>query len=286
MTRALRPLAWPRAETPSGPPHETTAPPPPAISGWFDAASFIGRFGPEVSRAIGARLSLRRVAGPEAGEAVPLIAIGGAALGGRALSVELDRATIAVLLERMFGAPSPSPHDLLAGLSPASGSWKGLAHLLGEALVSALAGSGGTPSRFAPARRIEAAASAPGAGRIWFALDFAGAAGWLALSGEEPVAVEAASPDPAEPAPAPRRAVPAGGPPLAAAGPAWRTRAGALARQLDVTVGARIAEIRVPLATLLSLKVGAVLPIERPRLLMLTVDGAPFRPLETPEMHP
>ncbi len=280
MARATRPMVWPREEETTLPPEP---PPPPAIAGWIDAASFVGRFGPEFSRALGARLSLRRAAGTTTD--APLIALGEAESAGRRFAIALDRATIATLLERMFGAETPSPHDHLAALSPASASWKALAHLVGDALTTALAEAGAPAARFTPAHRIEPAPPAPTGGRLTFALDLAGAPGLLALAGTEaiPAASADASPPPAGAAsPLP----PAGHQPRSATGPAWRARAAALARTLDVTVGARIAEFPLPLATLAALKVGDILPIERPRLLMLTVDGLPYRPLGLPEANP
>ncbi len=303
QSQGLAPLAWPRVEPsarPAAPAATTSDSAPPPLVAWIEAPAFAALAGPEATRLFGFRLSLRPAATPPAAAGPEsLVAVATVETGAGRIALGMDRHAIGTALERMFGAsdlPASTPAAALASLAPASGSWLAFASLLADALGRALSGCSlpcTTPP--SPVSRLNPLPAATAQDCQWFALDAGGTAGWLALT-RSPAADRAAAGHghlsesagegderhgrtPAEPAATAPSQKP--GP-----GEAWQARAGALARGIELPVGVRIAELRLPLNEAMRLAVGSVLPIDRPRLLMLSVDGVPWRPIETPHTQP
>lgn len=298
QSQGLPPLAWPRVE-PSALAAPAATPPPPVVQ-WIEAPAFAALAGPEATRLLGFRLSLRPTATPPAAAGPEsLLAVAMADTGVGRLALGMDRHAIGTALERMFGASGlsgSSPVGALAALAPASGSWMAFAGLVADALGRALNASNlpcATPP--SPVGRLNPLPAAVAQDCQWFALDVAGTAGWLALT-RSPVAGRAtaghghpcATPGEGEdqangttpaqssltiPLRERRKPVPEED---------WQARAAALARTIELPVGVRIAELRLPLTDAMHLAVGSVLPIDRPRLLMLSVDGVPWRPIDAP----
>lgn len=273
-------LEWrPGAAAVAAPP----PPPPPALPpGLVDAPAFIGTVGPDLTRLIGARVSLRAMGWPD--PLPELVEVGRLALADRALRILLDQDALEAMVEAMFGgSPSASPHRAsILRLPPASGTWMAAGRLIGRAIGAGLAASGSPPLREAePAGRILADLADPSVPHLWFDLLVAGRPGMMALAAV-PGAAPAASSGPAEPEAGLAVPPPAGmtqprhaGRPVPAD---WRARAVRLARSVDVEVGVRIAELRLPLADVVGLRTGSILPIEPPTSLGLTVEGVAWQP--------
>ncbi len=257
------------------------APPPPPVlpAGLVDVPAFIGTVGPDLTRLIGARVSLRAMGWPE--PLPDLIEVARLLLADRALRILLDEDALDAMIEAMFGgSPSSSPHRAtILRLPPTSGTWVAAGRLIGRAIGAGLGASGWPPAREAePAGRILAVPADPSVAHLWFDLLVAGRPGVLAL---------ATAPEPAPAAPPPSSAQPVPGatasvPPVSRSErpvPAdWRDRAIRLARAVDVAVGVRIAELRLPLAEVIGLRAGSILPIEPPETLGLTVEGVAWHP--------
>lgn len=292
------PLVWPQAGLAAD---AAPMPAPVPRADWIEAAAFAGVAGPEITRLLGFRLSLRPVAAPPAAAGPEtLIALAEAATPAGQLCVGLDRRTVGLVLDRMFGARepgSPGASDRLSGLAPACGSWLALAGLVAQALGQPLRECGlAGPARPRPAGRIAPMGHAAAADCQWFAVDLAGDGGWLAITRSRVVPATLAEPAEAEPLAdselhearplaaevnprAASSARPGSGPASGADRGGWPARASALAQAIELPVGVRIAEIRLPLDQAMRLTVGQILPIDRPRLLMLSVDGVPWRQL-------
>ncbi|MCS6987006.1 MAG: hypothetical protein NZM40_06175 [Sphingomonadaceae bacterium] len=192
----------------------------------------------------------------------------------------LDRPTAALALERIFGAPDlipPEPPERLADLVPASASWETLTTLLAEAMAPALAEAGLPPTEPpVPASRLGPLDLAGPVESQGFALELGGRPGHLALTlaPAAPAGRAATADGPATAAPEPQHGPPASDP--------WQARIARLARQIELPIGLRIAELRLPVETVARLEVGSLIPIARPRLLMLSVDGVPWRRVAHP----
>ncbi|WP_194744617.1 FliM/FliN family flagellar motor switch protein [Thermaurantiacus tibetensis] len=280
MAEARSALRWrpARAEPASAPP---PPPPPPTLPpGTVDLPAFIGSVAPDLTRLIGARVSLRARGWPE--ECPDLVEIVRLPLAGQSMRILLDQDALEAMVEAMFGGtPSMSPHRAtILRLPPSSGTWVAAGRLISQAMAAGLAASGTRPTGAAvPPPRILAEPADRSVPHLWFDLLVAGRPGSLALS----------------PVPAPNTAAPSAGvdgqaaePPAAARADAaarqpatpdsaeWRARAMRLARSVEMAVGVRVAELRLPLAEVLALKPGSILPIAPPASLGLTVEGEPL----------
>ncbi|WP_448580051.1 FliM/FliN family flagellar motor C-terminal domain-containing protein [Thermaurantiacus sp.] len=300
--QGLTPLAWPRVELsarPADPAAARGSSAPPPFVAWIDAPAFAALAGPEATRLVGFRFSLRpastppAAAGPES-----LLAVATAETVAGRIALGMDRHAIGTALERMFGAsdlPASTPAAALASLAPGSGSWMAFASLLTDVLARALGGCNlPLTAPPLPARRLSPLPATSAEDCQWFALDAAGMAGWLALTRTPAAGRAAGDGHPSATAgegDAGHGTIPADPPTIAPSqkpepGQAWQARAMALARGIELPVGVRIAELRLPLEEAMRLAVGSVLPIDRPRLLMLSVDGVPWRPIEPPQGQP
>lgn len=260
-----RPHIWPSA------PDETSAAAPEAPAPLDDLAALAAGLGPELTRLFGLRTSARAAA-----EAGPGTADDGArrpqllvarlrpAAGGTALPLELlaSAVDIGLLLELLFGG-RPTEGGAAPALPPHSASWATLSRFLGQAVVRALAVTGGA----APFTVVAPATPAVDAGPPppWrFSLDLEGARAVLGLRAPRPRPPAPPAPDPAQ----------------------WRQRA--LERTLDLAlpVALKLAELRLPLAEVSALRPGAILPLERPETVRLLVGGQPFAEIAAEHFHP
>jgi flagellar motor switch/type III secretory pathway protein FliN len=247
----------------------------PVAPPWFDSAAFVAQFAPDLSRTIGTRVQLRAAPAPE--EAARLVRILEAQNSETGIALDLDRTMIALLLERMCGGgiqPGAAPRDVLSLLSPMAASWRGLSACLSQALRAGLAAAmAKAPPAALPVSRIEEVAlDGPGT-RLWYALGMDGASGWLALVVRDLAAEAAALP------PGP------GVQPLPETPSAWSERTARFLDDIELPVGVRLSEQRLPLASVLALAPGSILPIDRPRALVLIVDGKPWRQVETRQLE-
>lgn len=276
MAAARNPVAWrpgaARAAAPAAPP-----PPPPSLPpGLVDTPAFIGTVGPDLTRLIGARVSLRATGWPE--PPPELIEVARFPLADRSLRILLDEDALEAMIEAMFGgSPSASPHRAtILRLPPASGTWVAAGRLIGQAIGAGLAASGRPPLGPAePAGRILADAPDAAVPHLWFDLLVAGRQGSMALASFEP---EVASSEPAAPVSEPAAPADGASRPLRRVPGDWRARAVRLARAVDVAVGVRIAELRLPLADVAALRRGSILPIEPPATFGLSVEGVAWQP--------
>jgi flagellar motor switch/type III secretory pathway protein FliN len=268
-SRRIRPIKWGAHGPAARLGDAIKRPQAPVDLPWFDGAAFLGQFAPELSRLIGVRVSLRPAPAPDGSAPVRLVRLFEARTGAGGVALDLDRTTVCLLLEKMFGGAveaGPPTRDVLSLLSPAAASWRSLSSCVSQAFRAGLgAALGGAPPSPEPVARI---AETPVEGphvRLWYALSVEGVAGWLALACRDPAAV----PDAAS--------APGTGAGTADTPAAWADRAARMVGTIDLPVGVRLCELRLPLATILSLGPGSILPIERPRELVLIVDGKPWR---------
>jgi flagellar motor switch/type III secretory pathway protein FliN len=249
----------------------------------FDAARFAAGFAPDAATRLGFRLSLRAAINPpETG--ARLVRITGCDIEDGKAWLELEAGLADALLSRLFGAPpvrkaaTPGPGTPAASAaslpSAASSSWQSLAQLLGHGLRAGLAAAGIAPGPMRPVDQPEVQ-SAPSARSVWLTADAGGGPGWLAISAELAPGrtTPGATPRGENAAPAARGQAPT----------AWQQRAAALARAIEVPAGVRIAECRLPLAEVAALEVGALVPIEKPARLLLSVDGQAWKTLPAPQ---
>lgn len=281
-----RPVRWPEATT--EPPAATSpqaraaaaaAATPPAETlphGPFGIApsSLVDEAAPELAQALGLRLSLALVP-PESGDDpdtagradrwAPLAILSRA--GERHL-LELDPPLVTLLLEIALGGdPRLGGHAPVPGRQTAG--WAMLATMLSGALAGACNRclSGGARVSAEAVAQASAVGGAEERGRLALRLDTEGGGGILSLRRLPHEAPHGARPSAAA-APAA-----AAGPAASADGGAWRARAQALAAEVETEVTLQLGEIRMPLAALLRLGPGDMLPIERPRLLRLVSGG-------------
>lgn len=263
MTAAATPgparaIAW----RPPGP----AVPPPVPQRPFVDAVGFASGFAPDAATRLGFRIALRPVpAEPRA----RLVRLAACDLGGATAVLAADPPLVEALVARLFGAPGssrPLPPAAPAGLPAASSGWQCLGRLLGQAFAAGLAAADCPAGPARAAARVELLDPVP-ADACWFAADPGTGPGWLVLARIAPRAGEAAAgtdraEEPGRRAPSP-----------------WQERAAALIRCIDLPVGVRIAELRMPLAEVAMLGVGALIPIERPAQLLLSVDGTAWQAL-------
>jgi flagellar motor switch/type III secretory pathway protein FliN len=269
----VRPIRWGNGHLARAASAVPASPPMVPVLPWFDTAGFVGQFAPELARVVGTRISVRPTPAPDAQQPVSLIRILDARSSTVEVSLDLDRASIGYLLERMFGGGSRDGapiRDALSHLSPTAASWRGLSACLAQAFRAGLAAAldQAPPAPVGVTRIAEAAVDGPHA-RLWFALAVDGASGWLVLACRD-LEGEAASPKPASPFQA-----------VTDAPSAWSDRAAQMVNRIELEVAIRLSEQRVPLSTILALAPGSILPIDRPRDLVLLVDGKPWRRFDT-----
>jgi hypothetical protein len=275
LGRRVRPIRWGGREAAGAGTASLRAP---AIASlpWFDQAAFIGQFAPELARLAGTRISLRPAPAPE--QPVDLVRVLDARNKAVAVSLDLERPAIGQLLERMFGGSvqdGPPGRDQLALLSPAAASWRGLSSCLSRAFHAGLgAALGQAPPAPAPVARIAGVAIDGPGSRLWFLIAIDGAVARLALACRD-LAAEAAvaTPEQAERVPVDTPS-------------AWAERAARMVNLVDLAVGIRLSEQQLPLAAVLALGPGSILPIDRPRELVLIVDGKPLRRFDMAALAP
>ncbi|WP_448581896.1 hypothetical protein [Thermaurantiacus sp.] len=269
MAAARKPVAWRPVTAPAAAAPARPSLPPDLV----DAPAFIATVGPDLTRLIGARVSLCATDWPEP---VPdLVEVARLALAGCGLRILLDEDALEAMIEAMFGgALSTSPRRAKSlRLAPSSGTWVAAARLIGQAIGAGLAASGQTRVGEAqPGARILASPADCAVPHLWFDLLVAGRQGMLALASVPADTATAAVPEPvASPPPGKVQAgqrIPDD----------WRARAVRLVRAVDVAVGVRIAELSLPLAEVVALRCGSILPIEPPATLGLTVEGVAWQP--------
>lgn len=265
-----RSIIWPQVAPPA-----EARPSQPAAG--LDLAGLAAAFGPDLARRMGLRATAAALAEPLLSEepAVGLaripLAVGNDGLA--ALGIGCAPAVGALLLERLFGAPtghgaSGDGADLLA-LPPGSASWAALCRTLASALVTALAATGRATAG-SPALPARALPLAPGP-RSGFRMDLDGTACtlWILAEAEQP----------AEPAPQAPDAM------------AFRAAARARAFEMELPVALRIAERRIRLAEAGALSVGDIIPIDplpMPEVLaggrrIARLPASAFRPPVKPE---
>lgn len=236
---------WPVADdTGGGTPVGTFVP--------IDLAGLASALGPELTRLIGTRCTVR--SGPEAGHADasrPDIEVATLRLdklpGDGLVGLLLPERGIALLLDLLFGGTPRTPCTL-PQLPPGSASWLALSGFLAAAAGTAAAAIGHPPRGQVeqPRRAVRQTDPAPQAGLL------------LDVDGEQmPLGLQL----PLQPAPLRRRDA------------GWEKRLAARTLDVDLPVGLRVAETRLPLAEVAQLKAGDVIPFEQPESVSLLAAG-------------
>lgn len=218
----------------------------------IDLAGLASALGPEMTRLIGARCTVR--SGPEAGHADasrPDMQVATLRLdklpGDGMIAVLLPEQGVARLLDLLFGGTPGSPCTL-PQLPPGSASWMALSGFLATAAGTAAAAIGHPPRGHVeqPRRAVRQADPAPQAVLL------------LDVEGEQiPIGLQL----PLQPAPLRRHDA------------GWERRLAARTLDVDLPVGLRVAETRLPLAEVARLKAGDVIPFEQPESVSLLAAG-------------
>jgi hypothetical protein len=245
-----RAILWPSAQ-----PAEATAPPPATLN---DAVGFAAALGPELTRLFGARAAARPADGPANGDAAcPTHMVARFRLPSQehtaTLALLLAPEDIARLLDVLFGAAPAAAGGALPTLPPGSASWATLTRFLSDAAARALGATGQRVE--GPAQLPARAAPLAGAGapQLLLRLDIDGISTTLGflLEGRKP------------PAPPPTTQEPE----------LWRRRAHARALDLALPVSLRLAETRMPVGEVATLRAGDILPLERPQSVEVLAGG-------------
>ncbi len=290
-------FVWPQANVPPACPPASAGPPPPDGNAEVaedsslplpDPLGLASLLAPELSRLFGHRIGLKPCGADPVPSQPPLAEVGRlpvpatALHGGGAYVIAFDRASLGTLLDRMFGAgrEPAAMADSLASLPPQSGSWKSLARLVGQALVRALQGAGvvsDRPAAFVQPSRVAPPAEQPTDGlrpqdRLLFQLDLADSPGWLSLR-----AAPAARPPVDRPHPdRPLLVPPEAGDPASPGNRNWGRRARDFALDLEWPVSMEVGEIPMPIGAVAALRVGDILPLDRPETISVLVSGKPL----------
>lgn len=245
---------------------EEMAQEPPRPLDNLDKEMMAARLGPELSRLLGTRVSVRTTKSEDNTLDTPLVTLTSIVADlGSTVNIALGDEIVGVIIERMFGArmvPEPAAAAKAArSLAPGTATWMTASRLLATLLITAM-GEGGIIVRRRPVfpLRVASAPSPVGAQTVTFKIEFDQLTSWLRVAAW-PAPEEEEEKD------------------TEAELQRWRKRAEQGTQLVPLEVALRLPERRMPLAKALALRPGDILPLERPRILTLIVDGQPMASL-------